>query len=127
MANQSTWSQAVRHAKLDAIALKFDNGYLRYYNGQQPDHPDAPAPSPAMAELRFGKPAFKPAENGTLVAHPIASDPQAKGGDTPPTWFRAFAEDGVTPLHDGPISKKEKLIPNSIVDCPSFVITESHI
>lgn len=122
----STWSLAVKHAKLNAIAPMFNNGYLRYYGTPQPESPDIPEASGHLAELRFGKPAFNLAEQGKMVSRPITSDGQAAGeGD--PVWFRAFSSDG-TPLHDGPVEgAKRTILKNAIVHCPSFAIHESDL
>jgi hypothetical protein len=122
----STWSLAVKHAKLNAIAPMFDNGYLRYYGTPQPASPDVPEKSSHLAELRFGKPAFASPDQGKIVAKAISSDPKANG-EADAVWVRAFAADG-TPLHDAPVEgAKRTIVKNAIVDCPSFVIHESEL
>jgi hypothetical protein len=85
----------------DALAALVDGGYLRIYNGTQPDNADdAITTQVKLAELRFGTPAFGAAVNGMITANAITPDSSAAAPGIA-TWFRIFQADGSTPVWDG--------------------------
>lgn len=103
MALNTRLSQNSRNIQLDALAALVDDGYLRIYNGTQPNTPDDPVSGQTLlAELRFGSPAFEPAADGAIVARAITPDNDAPANGTA-SWFRVLASDGSTVLWDGSI------------------------
>lgn len=134
MAKNATWSTALRDARNDAVAADFDDGYLRLYDGAQPAGPGtAITTQNQMAELRFGATAFGASASGVLTANAIASDSDAAGGGNPVAWFRCFASDGTTALHDGTVGTSNAncivatttIVPHTIVDVSAFTITDA--
>lgn len=129
----SSWSVAARNAALNAKRALFNDGYLRYYDGERPAGTDAPVTTQRiLAELRFAPEAFREAMNGVLVANGIRPDPDARASGQP-TWYRCFMADGVTPVHDGGVAAAgaegtflpAMIIARAVVECPEFVITEA--
>ena len=91
----------------DATCALLDGGYLRIYDGEQPDSPAAAARGQRLlAELRFGTPAFKLALEGRANANPIKPEPSAKIQGQP-RWFRCLRADGETGVMDGSVGKGE--------------------
>lgn len=100
-------SAQASNSQLDALAELLDDGYLRLYSGQRPASPDVSINGQLMlAELRFNKPAFSPAENGMLRAKRIKADPSAANSGQV-GWYRAFAKDGKTAIIDGSVGTKD--------------------
>lgn len=84
----------------DAVCRLLDGGYLRIYDGGQPESPDHAPLSELLAELQWNYPAFSPAVEGIAEAMPITPERHARATGTA-TWFRALRMDGVTAVFDG--------------------------
>lgn len=96
MAKRPRLSKALANAAADAVTARLAGGWLRLYDGIQPTSADAPVATQALlAVLKLGRPAFKPAIDGSAEATPIAPDDSAVGGGTA-TWFRVEALDGAS-------------------------------
>lgn len=94
-------SIAAVNAEADAVCALLNDGYLRIYDGAQPDTADTPVNSQTLlAELRFNATAFAPAIDGVALANAIAVDAAADNTGTA-AWFRALKSDGLTPVLDG--------------------------
>jgi hypothetical protein len=101
MALNPKFSAASRNAALDALTALLNNGYLRIYQGTQPADPDTALGSVTLlAELRLGATAFAGAANGSAAANAITQDSAADATGTA-QFFRAFASNGSTAVHDG--------------------------
>lgn len=99
-------STAAVNAKANAVAALLDDGHLRIYGGDRPATPDdAVTDQTLLAELRFGSPAFGPAEDGTITAHPLTS--ATAGASGTPTWYRALGSDGESAVEDGSVGPFE--------------------
>ena len=96
---------AAANAAADAVAALLDGGYLAIYEGTQPTSADAPLPrgTKLLATLKFGTPAFKPAEDGAAHAHPMTPDKDAAATGRP-QWFRLYRADEETAVYDGDIT-----------------------
>lgn len=112
-----TLSMYAANCQLDAVADLLDDGFLRVYAGERPSSPDVPVKSQTMlAEMRFGTPAFKPADNGVLRAAQMKNDPSAASSGKP-TWYRAFARDGKSAIIDGSVGTQDA---DMIVNLPEI-------
>ena len=86
----------------DALAVLFNNGYLRIYDGSQPSSANTAISTQIMlAELTFNTPAFGSSSGGILTANAINSAIAIYTGTA--TWFRAFKSDGTTAIVDGSV------------------------
>lgn len=100
-------STAASNHQLDALAELLDGGYLRLYAGQRPATPDVQVKDQSLlAELRFSRPAFDPADSGTVRATQIRSDPSAAASGQV-AWYRAVAKDGKTAIIDGSVGTQD--------------------
>lgn len=91
------------NAMADALGAKFDNGYLRIYDGAQPTSAaDAITDQVLLAELRFAADAFPAAVEGVLTANSISADPSADASGIA-TWARMFKSDGTSVIMDGTV------------------------
>ena len=96
-------STQARDVQLNALAARFNNGYLRIYTGAQPATPNTAASGTLLAELRFPSPAFATVSGGgPLVANPIIEDASGDATGTP-GWYRCLESDGTTPILDGTV------------------------
>lgn len=95
-------SDAVANAQADLIGQRCRNGWLRLYGGTKPASADDPVGPSALATLRFAQEAFRPAADRQIASNPIAPDLNTEGAGEA-TWFRAFMEDGTTPVFDGTV------------------------
>ena len=102
MPTDTKTSTAAVNAEANAVGAMLSNGYLRVYGGDKASSADdAPSGLP-LAELRFAEAAFGPAVDGLITSYPLAPDMNTVGG-ADATWYRTFAEDGVTPVFDGTV------------------------
>lgn len=103
MAHNTLMSETAVNAQADQLAQLANNGFIRIYDGDQPDSSDDPITDQnQLCELLLGSPAFAPASGGAIQANPITADPDADNtGDA--SWFRVFESDGVTALWDGSV------------------------
>lgn len=102
MAHRFRRSIASLNAEANAVCEQVDGGWLRIYNGTQPDAPDDPVTTQdLLAELAYGSPAFAAAVNGVASAHTI--DPEASALTTgTANWFRTVSMGGA-PVFDGSV------------------------
>jgi hypothetical protein len=101
-----------RDVQLNAFALLFNNGYLRFYDSTggtgQPATPNTAIGSQVLlAELRWNATAFGAAGAGSgtdrvITANAITDDSSADATGTA-TWFRALKSDGTTVEMDGSV------------------------
>jgi hypothetical protein len=92
-------AQASRAA--DAVCVRCNNGYLRFYDGAQAADADtAVGAQVLLAELRWNATAFAAAVNGAAAANAITPDSSANATGTA-SWFRALESDGTTVVFDG--------------------------
>lgn len=98
-------SAAAANAAADAVAQMLDGGFLAIYEGAQPTSADAALPrgTKLLATLKFGTPAFKPAEDGAAHANPMTPDKDAAATGRP-QWFRLYRADEETSVYDGDIT-----------------------
>lgn len=98
-------SLAQRHLALAAIAPAYNSGYGRFFSGTQPATADAAlSGNTLLAEVRFAATAFGAPSAGEIVANAITQDSAADAAGIP-TFFRAYASDGVTALSDHAVGK----------------------
>ena len=98
------------NAATDAVCSLLDDGYLRLYDGTQPDYPDESITTQTqLAELRYGNPAFAAAVNGVATANAITGDISADSSGTA-SWFRTYQSDGTTAVFDGSIGLADATI-----------------
>jgi hypothetical protein len=105
MAHNLVLSNAAVQAEGDALAVLFNNGYLRIYDDTgssgQPASPDASLGSKILlAELRFASTAVLTSVNGILTMDTLVSDASANATGTA-FMYRALESDGSTPICDG--------------------------
>lgn len=92
-------------ANLLATALK--DGYIDIYDGVQPDSPETEVGSRKLCvSLKFGSPAFMPAENGIISANPIQQS-RIIADVNPATWARCYRADHKTPVMDVSVGTKD--------------------
>lgn len=96
-------SISARDTELDALAVQFNNGYMRIYTGAQPATPETAASGTLLAELRFNATAFGASSSGVITANAITSDSSADNTGTA-GWARCLKSDGTTALMDGDVS-----------------------
>lgn len=93
------------NAALDAMLALADDGYFRIYDGEQPYNAETQLSGQTLlAELRFGDPAFGPADDGVAYANAITPENAAIAAGTA-TWFRVFKANGNTKLWDGSVGE----------------------
>jgi hypothetical protein len=101
MALNPHYSNTAVNAEANALAVLFNNGYLRIYDGTQPANADtAVGAQNLLAELRFAATAFGAAVAGVITANAMVNDTDANATGTA-SWFRALQSDGTTSLYDG--------------------------
>lgn len=105
-------------ASADAVVALLADGYLRIYDGTQPNWPDdAVTTQTLLAELRLGNPAFGAAVDGVAMANVIAGEDSAIGGT--PTWYRALKSDGTSPVQDGSVGTSGTTLVLDMATIPS--------
>jgi len=126
-------ARSTADAIMDAFGARFDGGYLRLYAGKRPVNADIPAdPLLLLAELRFGRPAFRASADGVIVARSMEAEPLARYSDTA-TWYRALTPAEV-PIVDGTVGQvggegfdleleTTELVSGAIVSMISFAYT----
>lgn len=103
MALNPQFAVATVNAEADLIGSLLDDGYLRVYDGQQPQSADdAITDQVLLAELRFAADAFPAAVNGVATSNAIADEDSALATGTA-SWARLLADDGTTVVMDGTV------------------------
>lgn len=100
MAHQFRRSSAAVTLEADAIGAALDGGELQIHAGAQPSGPDVRVSAAPLVTIRFGSPAFGPAEAGVSEARPMVPGIATRSGVA--AWFRAVSADGV-PIYDGSV------------------------
>jgi len=107
MASNINLSNTAVNAEGAALALLFDNGFLRLYDGTQPATADTAITTQVLlAEPRFATDAIDTVTNGLLTANPLTADNSANASGSA-TWYRVFMSDGTTPLVDGSVGTSD--------------------
>lgn len=97
------FTTAVVNAQADVLGNALNTGYIRIYDGAQPETADeAITDQVLLAELRFAADAFPVAVDGTITSNAITADPSANNSGEA-TWCRVFASDGTTVKFDGTV------------------------
>jgi len=116
MAHNLNLSNAAANYAMDALAPRFNSGYLRIYSGTQPATADtALSGNTLLAELTFGSTAFGAAVAGVITANAIANDPSANNPGTA-SFFRCFESNGTTVIHDGSVGTSDADLVLNTVD-----------
>lgn len=103
MALNTQLSNVARNTALDALAVLFNSGKLRIYDGAQPANAEtAVGAQVLLAELTFNATAFAAAAAGVAAANAITQDSSANATGTA-AWFRCVKSDGTTVLMDGTV------------------------
>jgi hypothetical protein len=126
-------SAAVRNIRLNRQGDELDNGYLRIYDGAQPDTPEtAVGAQVLLAELRFANPADgADATGGVMTLSAITDDASANATGTA-AWFRALKADGTTAVFDGTVGttganinfNTVAFVSGALIEVTSFEITD---
>ena len=91
---------AHRNDMLDTHRAKFNNGYLRIFDGTRPTDSDTPlSGNNLLAELRFAATAFAAASGGQCVAADMTDEDAALATGTA-SFARAYQSDGSTAICD---------------------------
>jgi hypothetical protein len=114
-------STNTRNVEVMATTASMNGGYLRVYGAPRPPAPEVAVTSQVLfVELRFATSAFAPPVNGVAQVTTIPAGAILASGM--PTWFRAFAEDGVTAILDGDIGEDLDLSQSRIISGGTFSV-----
>jgi hypothetical protein len=103
MALNPQFSTVAVNAQADAIGNALNTGYIRIYDGAQPENADvAVTDQVLLAELRFGADAFPLAVEGAILSNAITADASANASGTA-SWCRILASNGTTVWFDGTV------------------------
>lgn len=107
MARNTQLSAAIINAQAVLLGDALDNGYLRIYDGSQPESPDtAITDQVLLAEFRFADPAASASPvAGVLTFDALGTAAALASGAA--TWYRALSEDGTTAVLDGTVGTEE--------------------
>ena len=109
---------ATVNGEANYIGGLLNNGYLRIYDGLQPESADdAITDQVLLAELRFANPAFPAAVDGTITSNAITADASANASGEA-SWCRCFASNGTTVVMDGTVGTSDA---NVIINTTSIV------
>lgn len=131
MASNPQFSTEAVNAEADAIGGLLNNGYLRIYDGAQPqDANTAITDQVLLAELRFAADAFPAAVDGTITANAITSDASANATGTA-EWGRILKSDGTSVIMDGTVGIEDAniiinaidIVAAAVVSCSSLILT----
>jgi len=108
-------SYAAVNVEANALAVRANNGYIRFYDGTRATNADtAVGAQVLLAELRFGATAFGAAVNGVITANAITPDASANNAGTA-SWARILESDGTTVLWDDEVgTATSNIILNSV-------------
>ena len=107
MALNPQFSTLSVNAQADAIGGALNSGYIRVYDGNQPEDADQPVTDQVLlAELRFGADAFPAAVDGIIDSNAITADPSANAtGEA--KWCRVLASNGTSVHFDGSVGTED--------------------
>ena len=118
MALNPQFSDLAVNAQADAIGNALNSGYIRIYDGAQPESCEqAITDQVLLAELRFAADAFPAAVAGVITSNALVADPSANNTGTA-TWCRVFASNGTSVWFDGTVGVSEA---NLIINSTSIV------
>jgi hypothetical protein len=101
MAKDLKISNNAASIEADALKVRFNNGYLRIYQGTKPaSADDGIGGSTLLAELRFAATAYSSQANGVITMNALTKEDSALAGGTA-QWYRALESDGTTVIGDG--------------------------
>ncbi len=129
MAKITRLSDAVVNAQAEALAALLKDGFIDLYDGAQPESVETKISTQRRcASLKFGSPAFLPAEKGSIAANQISSA-VAEAEAKPVTWARLYRADHKTPVMDVSVGTKDAniilptthIVPGVMISCNSFV------
>jgi len=101
MAKDLKISNNAANIAADALKVRFNNGYLRIYQGTKPaSADDGIGASTLLAELRFAATAYASQVNGLITMNPLTKEDSAPTGGTA-QWYRSLESDGTTAIGDG--------------------------
>lgn len=130
MALNPQFATATVNGEADYIGTLLDNGYLRVYDGQQPESADdAITDQVLLAELRFAADAFPAAVDGVITSNALTSDASANATGTA-AWCRLFKSDGTTVVMDGTVGTADAnviintvdIVAAAVISAPSPVV-----
>lgn len=115
MALNPQFSAVAVNAMADAIGGALNTGYIRVYDGAQPENADtAITDQVLLAELRFAADAFPVSVDGIIDSNAITADASANATGTA-TWCRVLASNGTTVWFDGTVgTENANLILNTV-------------
>lgn len=119
MARTTRIATGIVNDQAEVIRAALDNGYLRIYDGTQPEDADTAITDQTMlVECRFNSPAgADPASDGVIDIDPLPAASAVAAGTA--AWFRTFAADGTTVIMDGSVGES--------VDDPNLVLDETEL
>lgn len=131
MAKDTSISNFVISDQANIMAAHLDDGYIDVFDGVKPVSTEAEITSQKRCvSLRFGKPAFMPADKGVITANPIASG-VAFADAMPVTWARLYKADHKTVVMDVTAGAKsgqfnivlptDRIVKGITVTCTSFI------
>lgn len=128
MALNPQFATATVNGEADYLGGLFDNGYLRVYDGAQPESADdAVTDQVLLAELRFAADAFPAAVDGVITSNAITDEDSALADGTA-AWCRCLASDGTTVLMDGSVGTSDaNVIINTVEIVTAAVISASPV
>lgn len=120
MALNPQFATATVNAEADLIGSLLDDGYLRVYDGTQPQTADdAITDQTLLAELRFAADAFPAAVDGVITSNALTDEDSAlASGDA--AWCRLLADDGTTVVMDGTVGTEDA---NVLINTTEIVAT----
>jgi len=101
MAKDLKISNNAANIAADALKVRFNNGYLRIYQGTKPaSADDGIGASTLLAELRFAATAYSGQSDGVITMNALTKEDSALVGGTA-QWYRSLESDGTTAIGDG--------------------------
>lgn len=89
------------NVEADAAKVRFNNGYLRIYQGTKPaSADDSVGAAVLLAELRFAATAYVSQVNGLITMAALTKEDSAPTGGTA-QFYRGLESDGTTVIGDG--------------------------
>jgi len=130
MSRHTRLSSVLVNRQADVLAKLLVDGFIDIYDGLQPNDADDPISGGQTlgVTLRFGNPAFLPAEKGSIAANPIQSG-TAVAELKKATWARCYADDHKTAVMDVTVGTADAniilpathIVRGVMVGCTSFV------
>lgn len=131
MAKNTKLADEVVNAQANVLGEMLSDGFIDIYDGAQPESAnDSISKQTLCVSLRFGTPAFGPAQKGIISANTIASG-VAVATVSNATWARVFRADHKTKVMDVSVGTKDaniilpttNIVRGVTVQCSSFLHT----